>query len=503
MSIRQVTVLFTAVLIGSVIYTGPTSAADTIKPRMIKAVMKDVDKDDKSDRVVLTYSEKIRHPLDQDGNYPFRVANRGIKKIRGASGTAKLVIDLREKASKDIGAKPSVSYRKTQRQPVTDRAGNQAKEQTFSRTVPLDVDNDGYAKGDCRPRNAAIHPGAADEPDMSFIDANCDKVDGTTSNAVFVATNGDDLDPGTRAAPKATLPAALAAAESAGKDVYVGIGTYFETAGVQLLTDVSIFGGYDTTTNWTQRRLAESDSLGDATLFQGPQDGMLADGATGVLVQNVVAEAVNGYDESHLSNYGVRAINGSYVTLEAVIAIAADGLYPGANGAFPGGGVNGNPGADAITATGGAGGAATSLGNGGGTGADGQSGASGDGEGATGGSGSGGALGGTGGTGGGYQGTGGDGGPGDPGPDGANGAHGAGGDNDVDAGAGDLWFGSNGSNGGHGTKGEGGGGGGSGGSYYTCSTTFPCPPSERFNWLGGGGGGGGGGATGGVGGPAG
>jgi hypothetical protein len=62
----------------------------------------------------------------------------------------------------------------------------------------LDADGDGYVDAmDCAPRDAKIHPGAPDVPDLAFVDSNCDGIDGTDKDAVFVSSSGKDANPGT------------------------------------------------------------------------------------------------------------------------------------------------------------------------------------------------------------------------------------------------------------------------------------------------------------------
>src|SRR5688500_11373197 len=58
----------------------------------------------------------------------------------------------------------------------------------------LDIDGDGFAAtaGDCQPLDPSIGPQAADLPDLDFIDADCDGIDGDGSVAVFVAPDGSD-----------------------------------------------------------------------------------------------------------------------------------------------------------------------------------------------------------------------------------------------------------------------------------------------------------------------
>ena len=63
------------VLVGVVLAVGPAAAArDHKPPRITAAVMQDADGDFRADRVLLTYSERIRHGVDHDGAYPFTVA---------------------------------------------------------------------------------------------------------------------------------------------------------------------------------------------------------------------------------------------------------------------------------------------------------------------------------------------------------------------------------------------------------------------------------------------
>jgi hypothetical protein len=76
-----------------------------------------------------------------------------------------------------------------------------------------DVDGDGSPNTeDCAPTDPGVHPGAADEPDLGFVDANCDGIDGDAAGAVFVAPSGSDANPGTQAAPVQTIGAAVALA---------------------------------------------------------------------------------------------------------------------------------------------------------------------------------------------------------------------------------------------------------------------------------------------------
>jgi hypothetical protein len=74
-------------------------------------------------------------------------------------------------------------------------------------------------------------------------DVNCDGIDGEINNAIFVAKDGDDANPGTIEEPKLTIQAGLNAAEAEGKrDVYVATSVYSEN--ITLKAGVSLYGGY-------------------------------------------------------------------------------------------------------------------------------------------------------------------------------------------------------------------------------------------------------------------
>ena len=74
-------------------------------------------------------------------------------------------------------------------------------------------------------------------------DWNCDGIDGELDNAVFVAKNGSDQNPGTKDLPMLTIQAAANKAVADGKrDVYVNTSVYSEN--VLVPAGVSIYGGY-------------------------------------------------------------------------------------------------------------------------------------------------------------------------------------------------------------------------------------------------------------------
>ena len=212
----------------------PTAAPDRTPPRIVSAVMVDLNGNARAERVRLTYSERVRHARDNDGNYSFVVVGYRVLVVGAATGRS-LVLLVKERVSADSAARPAVRYRKTSSKPVLDGAGNQASAQAFRLTrahghVPPsqpkptpaptpapaptpppssapDSDKDGYDDAhDCAPNNAAIHPNAPDLPDLGFVDSNCDRIDGTEANAVFASPNGSDGNAGTKETAEAADP---------------------------------------------------------------------------------------------------------------------------------------------------------------------------------------------------------------------------------------------------------------------------------------------------------
>jgi hypothetical protein len=500
-----------AVLVAVVVALVPTAAPDRKPPRIVTAAMVDLNGNARSDRVRLTYSERIRHARDNDGKYSFSVAGYRILAVGTASGRT-LVILLKEKATADSTARPAVRYRRTSSKPVLDGAGNQASGQLFRATrahrhlpstqstpVPApsptpkpaptptptptpsstDSDKDGFADTrDCAPTNASIHPGAPDLPDLSFVDSNCDGIDGTETEAVFASPNGNDANPGTKSQPKRQIQAAMLEAVNTGKDVFAAAGAYGH---VNAETGVAVYGGYDPGT-WRR-------STALTATIAGAPEGVLLDGDKNVLLQLLTVAGSVG--PGSLSVYGIRAVNGSGLSLQRVTVTAANaqaGLPgPGGTNGAPGGpGQDGNSGrCDVSIASGAVAGGSSPAGRIGGNG--GRGGTTdvfaGKEDGRPGGPSSDGTPGGAGGK---------NGNPGKPGQNGQPGANGApgspGAGGATPSTAGVSWSGGNGLSGTSGQPGHGGGGGGGGGGQDGLFVS---------NGAGNGGGGGGGGAAGG------
>jgi hypothetical protein len=91
---------------------------------------------------------------------------------------------------------------------------------------------------------SSCRQGVLDEPDDQTQDTNCDGIDGDALASIFVATYGDDANPGTKIAPMKTVQAAIdaVAADDTKSWVIVEIGAYMGP--VTLKEGVNIVGGY-------------------------------------------------------------------------------------------------------------------------------------------------------------------------------------------------------------------------------------------------------------------
>lgn len=102
----------------------------------------------------------------------------------------------------------------------------------------LDVNKNPADGCECQPSQGE------DLPDG--VDSNCDGVDGDVQNAVFVAKDGNDDQPGTIGLPMLTIQAAMDRAVELGKkDVYVATGVYAES--ISIVTGLRIYGGFSST----------------------------------------------------------------------------------------------------------------------------------------------------------------------------------------------------------------------------------------------------------------
>ncbi|QQR74491.1 MAG: putative metal-binding motif-containing protein [Holophagales bacterium] len=182
---------------------------------------------------------------------------------------------------------------------------------------------------DCNDASAAIHPGAVDDPDAGFVDADCDGIDGTKARAAFVAPGGIDDGQCEMNAPCATIAHALGvvAADPARDHLYLRAGLY--AGAFDLPTGVGVWGGYDA--GWVR---ADRNTPGHLVRviggFHGATMLYLAVRASGVTVQmaDLQLEGPNAVGTANgtagRSSHVVFAQNAA-VTLRRITFIQGDG----------------------------------------------------------------------------------------------------------------------------------------------------------------------------------
>jgi hypothetical protein len=198
--------------------------------------------------------------------------------------------------------------------------------------------NDDLADG-CEIRCPHDPRGVADVPDDGFEDQNCDGIDGTVADGVFVAQDGGARNPGTREFPLDSIQGGIDKALELGlRYVYVSAGNYGET--VTLRDGIQVHGGYLRASAWARD--------GTLAVIRGPRTGGIrADRlATGTLVEYVRVESADATVPGASSQAVVlqRSTGVSFRYVEVAAGRGATGLQgssPGANGS-PGG--NGVPG---------------------------------------------------------------------------------------------------------------------------------------------------------------
>lgn len=338
-------------------------------------------------------------------------------------------------------------------------------------------------------------PDQLDEPDPSFFDANCDGIDGDESQSVFVATYGDDANPGTKSLPKASVGAAIEEAAATGK-TWVLVEESLYDGGFELVDGVNLAGGYGfgwrrdgrakTTirggnpsiraTNISSRTLVMDLTVEGGTGEPGQTAvGILVEGSTGLVLQNLRVTGGRGGagasgDTGARGTTGNRGSNGENAPPDS----GTLGCRNQDSSDAPSVGPGAEPACGSDVGRGGAGGRS---GKGSSSGQSGQRAPDSGGEGGNGGG----------------QSTAGF--KGQDGPSGSSGAPGAGGGSGGQF-DGWQWLGESGQAGEDGTPGKGGGGGGGGGGgkefgFWTC---------DSWGGAGGGGGSGGCGGAGGEGG---
>jgi hypothetical protein len=304
----------TTLLCGMGVAVGALPAAASPAPTITKANMGTGTGGAHATKVVLTYSTSVKRAQQTAGPFPFSVEGYVVKSVDAATSN-QIVINLAKRSTSDLTVTPFVIYTAPTRNQVKSTQGVPAPNQTFLGTK-------------------AVSP----------------------ASAVYVSTTGSDSNPGTKAAPMATIQAAASAASrrSPIPDVYVSAGTYSEGiggSGLVLAPGVNVDGGY---TPGTWKR-----SLSAVTTIEGTPQAVFADNVTGVTLQLLTLSRLSGGGSG--STYGLRAVS-SDLTLEWVTTSAGGGTS-GLSGANGTGGVGGGNGASG--ANGGAGGAGVNGGTGG------------------------------------------------------------------------------------------------------------------------------------------
>jgi len=351
------------------------------------------------------------------------------------------------------------------------------------------VDLDGEAANGCE--YFCPFDEATDVPDPAFEDRNCDGMDGDRALGLFVASTGDDDNPGTPGRPLRTVGTAIGRASGLQiPAIYIAEGTYQER--IVLANGVSLYGGYASDGSWA-RSAEHVTTLRTAEVVAGRLIGVQGASITEPTEVALVEIRTGVPNVPGTTNYGLACLACPALVLTGDLIEAGPGAdgAAGAPGASGDAGANGSPGGDGTCSNGngagGAGGVSTCDRAGGSGGAGG---AEGDNPGEVGGEGGGGTVGGASGDVADCRGRdGGVGQPGDGGGDGGDGPGGASGGEVVDG----FWTGHAGMMGGDGAAGNGGGGGGGGGGQGEHGCCALCDD-------GGGNGGGGGGAGGCVGG---
>src|SRR6267143_150694 len=154
------------------------------------------------------------------------------------------------------------------------------------------------------------------------------------AHVLWVAPTGDDANPGTRAAPKHSIQAAIDAANAGGlgADVYVASGTY--AGSLTLRANVSVYGGFSPTTFLR-------DAAANPTVVDGSTTAVSGQAANALTVDGLTIRSADAAPAGESSIALLLNNSGSVVVSRNTITAGA-----GAGGAPGSSGVPGLPGAD-------------------------------------------------------------------------------------------------------------------------------------------------------------
>lgn len=179
---------------------------------------------------------------------------------------------------------------------------------------------------------ACTAPSTTDVPDGTYTDDNCDGIDGTVTDGIFVSVAGVD---GSTCGLTYTTPCAHVsygvqrAHDSARHNVYVQAGSYTEV--VILLDGISVWGGYDA--SWQRADRATSGHTVTITgAFDSAENEYLTIRAHGLTMPSTVADLVvvgpaasGAVGGNACSSYAVHAASAVGLTLTRVTVQAGNG----------------------------------------------------------------------------------------------------------------------------------------------------------------------------------
>jgi len=179
--------------------------------------------------------------------------------------------------------------------------------------------------------------GLPETPDGSYLDENCDGLDGDEARAVFVALGAQSSGSCTKAAPCGSVTYAITQTSDTRPHVYVQAGTYTEVVDIPAGKVVEIYGGFNT--SWVRKARTETGHKvtlrGMKHVGDGEYMAVRVRSATVKLADLVIQGVSPAIDERKngqgLSSYAVHAVS-SQVSLERVEVIQGNGAS-GADGA--------------------------------------------------------------------------------------------------------------------------------------------------------------------------
>jgi len=135
---------------------------------------------------------------------------------------------------------------------------------------------------------------ATDNPDVAFVDSNCDGIDGTIADSIFVdILKGNDFNSGTKDNPLSSIAKGLELAQTDGKkQVLIAAGIYNET--IHLIDGISIHGAYSGFPEWKR-------ALANEVLIIGGPVGMIGDSVSNLTLSFIRIKSADNFTESGTS----------------------------------------------------------------------------------------------------------------------------------------------------------------------------------------------------------